>query len=299
MHKELPIQLQDLSISGGRVAGQMRTLARLARWVVGSGLLAVVGLDGVRHVVSTDALRPSNEVLGSYYQTLGGIYAVLLAFIVYAVWQQFNDARNQVEREASEVMELFRIAQALPEDTRRTLQRTLHAYCCGVLDREWPIMKSRNGQLESAELPRLLDEMWATLSSFASATESPTFVVGEATQCFNELCNARTARLSSSHVRLPTALRWLLYVGAGILVCSTWLFAVESFAMHAFIAGATAGSTAHVLYVIEDLDDCFSGDWQVPRAAFLRARTYMRERSSPEELLLYQAFASAVAGAKL
>jgi hypothetical protein len=32
-------------------------------------------------------------------QALGSVYAVLLAFVVFVVWQQFNDARSFVEKE--------------------------------------------------------------------------------------------------------------------------------------------------------------------------------------------------------
>ncbi|MEY4577153.1 MAG: hypothetical protein RL701_1856 [Pseudomonadota bacterium] len=248
--------------------------------------MSVLGLDATRAVISREVLRPSNDVIGNYLQTLGGIYAVLLAFVTYAVWQQFNDARSQVEREASEVTELFRIVQVLPAAVRQSVQNMLHAYCCGVVTREWQIMaasrvhRAVDEELYQGELPRLLDGLWRTLGTLEPSSASESVVLSAATQCFNELCNARTARLSSSRVRMPTTLRWLLYAGALVLVCSTWLFAVDNFAIHAFVSGATAGATAHVLYVVEDLDDCFSGDWQVPRAAFLRARDFMQARGA-------------------
>lgn len=48
----------------------------------------------MRRFVPGDALAASNEVAGNYLQTLGTIYAVLLAFTVVVVWQQFNDAQT-------------------------------------------------------------------------------------------------------------------------------------------------------------------------------------------------------------
>ena len=79
------------------------TWLRLLPWVIGSSALAIAGLCVVRALVPLALLEPSNDVVGNYLQTLGGIYAVLLAFVVFVVWQQFNDARASVEREASEV----------------------------------------------------------------------------------------------------------------------------------------------------------------------------------------------------
>jgi hypothetical protein len=65
-----------------------------------------------------------------------------------------------------------------------------------------------------------------------------------------------------------------------MLVGSSWMLGVRAFFIHAVVSGALAGAIAHIIYVIEDLDDCFSGDWQVPREAFLQARSFMLARMS-------------------
>jgi uncharacterized membrane protein len=70
-----------------------RATIRLVPLVVGFSLLGVVGLCAFRAVVSIDTLRSAGDAVGNYLQTVGGIYAVLLAFIVYVVWGQFNDSR--------------------------------------------------------------------------------------------------------------------------------------------------------------------------------------------------------------
>jgi len=35
---------------------------------------------------------------------------------------------------------------------------------------------------------------------------------------------------------------------------------------------------SHILYVVEDLDNCFGGNWQVPRESFERVRVQMQKR---------------------
>src|SRR4051812_39543883 len=72
---------------------------------------AVAGLLVVRQVVPARVLRESNDVVGNYLQTLGTIFAVLLAFVVFVVWSQFNDARQRVEAEANELLDLARTAR--------------------------------------------------------------------------------------------------------------------------------------------------------------------------------------------
>ena len=99
-----------------------RTIAALSRPVVGSMALAVGGLVLFRGVAPFEVLRESNDVVGNYLQTLGSIYAVLLAFVMFVVWTQFNDARANVEREANELLDLYRTARGLPEPTRGQVQ---------------------------------------------------------------------------------------------------------------------------------------------------------------------------------
>lgn len=261
--------------------GAMRSLGtflRLSPWVLGSTFLAIIGLLLSRAALPVASLEPSSEEVGTYLQTLGGIYAVLLAFVVFVVWQQFNEARAGVEREASEIMDLFRSGDGLPQAARTELHTKLIEYATCVLEIEWLAMARGRDNGEASEATQHLDQAWRILNAFEPSSECHKALYSEALSCFNELSNARTARLSASRTRIPAALRMLLYIGAVVLVASTWLLAVESFEIHAFITGALAGSVSHLLYVIEDLDDAFSGGWQVPKKAFERARAFMIER---------------------
>jgi hypothetical protein len=66
-------------------------LSVLALLVVGLPvLLAVVGLLLVRSRVPHPRLQPHHDVAGYIYSGLAVLYAVLLAFVVIIVWEQFN-----------------------------------------------------------------------------------------------------------------------------------------------------------------------------------------------------------------
>src|SRR5262245_59747342 len=94
------------------------TALRMTHVVAGASVVAVLGLWLARMGLDQTALRASNNEVGNCIQALGTIYAVVAAFVVYVVWGQFNDARTQVEREASEVADLFRLADGFDDDDR-------------------------------------------------------------------------------------------------------------------------------------------------------------------------------------
>ena len=76
----------------------IRTFLSLTPTVAGVTAVSVAGLMVARGLLPVGVLRDSGDSVGNYLQTVGGIYAVLMAFVVYVVWGQFNDARGYVAR---------------------------------------------------------------------------------------------------------------------------------------------------------------------------------------------------------
>src|SRR5205085_7914268 len=91
----------------------------------GSILLSLAGMLLVRRRVPQSVLREHNEVAGFLIAVIGVAYAVLLVFVVIAVWEKFEAARATAEHEAGALANLYRIAEGLPEPTRHhVLQST-------------------------------------------------------------------------------------------------------------------------------------------------------------------------------
>ena len=259
----------------------LATVAAVTSWVLPSIFLSEGGLLAVRKLVPADILVATNDVVGNYLQTLGSIYAVLLAFVVFVVWTQFNDARSRVEIEANELMDLYRTSAGLPDPTRSTLQRTIREYVELVSGPEWKAMA--RGELHAFDHgDRLLDSMWDALNTCDAESNCHAALFSEALQRFNGVSDARTNRLTSSQLKIPLALRILLYMGAVITIGSMYLFAVDSVLVHLLMTGAMAGALSHILYVVHDLDDCFAGAFQVPLESFERVQRYVTARAESD-----------------
>src|ERR687898_3355798 len=112
--------------------------------VCGACLAAVIGLAIVQRLVPATIRKEHNDVAGFIYAVLGVIYAVLLALVVIAVWEDFGRARETVEQEANATAEIFWLAHRLPEPEGVRLQELTRSYAEEVVEREWPLM--REGQ---------------------------------------------------------------------------------------------------------------------------------------------------------
>jgi hypothetical protein len=60
-------------------------------------LAALGGLALVQRLVPTEVRQKHNDVAGFIYAVLGVVYAVLLALVVIAVWEEFDAAKDTAE----------------------------------------------------------------------------------------------------------------------------------------------------------------------------------------------------------
>lgn len=249
----------------------LRTSLRLSVVVLAVATVSVLGLCVARAFVDYDALRSSSDSLGTFVQTLGGIYAVLLAFVVVAVWSQYNDARGHVDREANVLVDLHRTASGLPASSRKAIQAGLRDYLDAVIADEWAAM-ARRDQVTLDQIGSRLDEVWLAIHACVPANECHSAMYSEIISLFNDLTQHRANRLNAAATKVPVALNVLLYTGALIMIGSVYLLAFDKLWLHATVTAGMAGAIAHILFLIYDLDTAFSGDWQVEKSALLRAR---------------------------
>lgn len=256
----------------------IRPFLRLTPIVAGASALSIVGLILFRTILPNAELREASDSLGNYLQTIGGIYAVLLAFVVYVVWGQFNDARGFVAREATALVDLHRTASGLPAKSRTEIQGGLRAYVDAVLADEWDAMACRDDRTID-RVGHLLDEVWLAIHRCRPASECQHTVYGEVLRQFNELTDLRTSRLTSARSRIPATMRILLFSGAVLIVGSMWLVLIPALWLHALVTASLAGGVAHILYLIVDLDAAFyGGSESISREPFEHARhTFERE----------------------
>lgn len=247
------------------------TLVRLAAIVIGASVVSVLGLFAFRGAAPLDELRRVADGMGNYLQTVGGVYAVLLAFVVYVVWNQFDAARAHVDRESAALVDLHRTASGLPKATRDQLQKGLREYVDAVLHREWDAMVKRD-EKTIASVGELLDDVWLAIHSCQPANECQVTIYGEVLSRFNDLTDVRTSRLTSSRQRIPIVMKILLFAGAATVIGSTWMMIFDPWWIHATVVSALSGAVAHILYLIIDLDDPFADRWAMSKAPFERAR---------------------------
>jgi uncharacterized membrane protein YraQ (UPF0718 family) len=230
-----------------------------------SVLVAVAGLALVQRLVPSQLRQEHNDVAGFIYAVLGVIYAVLIALMVIAAWEDFAEARDTVEREASELDDVFRLAHPLPDLEGRQLQELARSYAQVVVEEEWALMAQGRTSPRAWDL---LDDMTLQLEEVEVRTKADQVLYGEALDRTNELADARNARLVEAGEGIPTVLWGVLVVGVIMVVGFTYLFGLENSLVHMLMVAALALVISSVLFTIGVLEHPFSGVVRVGPEAF-------------------------------
>ena len=99
-------------------------------------------------------LSLNNEVAGFKFAVVGVLYAVLLAFVVVAVWQNYSNTETAVRNEAKAIVDLDQLADELPEPGKTLIHRHLHSYAKEVRQSEWSSHGAWRGKPGRGNRPR-------------------------------------------------------------------------------------------------------------------------------------------------
>jgi hypothetical protein len=124
----------------------LRAINETPLWLVVFAVVAAFELYSVglmllsRRRLGVDRLQLNNEVAGFKFAVIGVLYAVLLGFVVIAVWENFRNTEVAVRNEAKAITDLNQLAYALPEDSGSSIRNPLLDYADQVRHSEWPAM---------------------------------------------------------------------------------------------------------------------------------------------------------------
>ena len=236
--------------------------------------LSLVGLIVVRHQVPLKTLKDNQDVAGFVIAVVGVIYAVLLAFVVVIVWEDFGSADTTASHEAAAVGDLYRDAVGVGGTQGLRLETAVRTYATSVEDSEWPYMAVH--QSEDPDTEYALNVVWKNvnhLSEPANATAAD--FVQAAIRDASTATEERRSRILESSSQIPGTLWAVLIVGAIVTIAFTYLFGVDTLWHHALMVAALATLIALSLLVILTLNLPYTGDVAVkPEAMHIEIRAF-------------------------
>jgi Protein of unknown function (DUF4239) len=224
--------------------------------VVVTTLAAMGGPLIVRRSVGLERLVTNNEVAGFKFAVIGVIYAVLLGFAVIVVWEKFRDAEVAAGREASAVIAVHRLAEALNTDAGANVRQRLTEYVQVVIVDDWPAMARDK---ISPQAGQALDALYAAVLSVRPAGLRELAIMSDLLTNLDAITQSRRTRLVLATGIVPGVLWVVLLGGAVVTLGFTFFFGSQSIRAQTLMTGMLAAIIFMALFVAVEIDHPFTG----------------------------------------
>ena len=246
---------------------QQWILLNIPTWVIAAIMLAIAvctavgGVLLVRHLVDIKKFKQHHDIAGPIFSTIGVIYAVMLAFVLVIVWQDFDRAQNNTVKEANYFAQIYRDATGLPEPFRSQFLEANGNYLKAVIKYEWPQMQ--RGE-RSIEAQAAADRVWEVTASFDPKTEKEKIFFSEMLNKMNDAVEMRRQRIQDSGSGLHPSLWFVLLLGGIITVVFTFFFGSENLYAQITMTTMLAVLIVLIIFTILLMDFPYSGDLSIP-----------------------------------
>jgi Protein of unknown function (DUF4239) len=241
--------------------------------------LAVTGsllfMAGLNRAWPWEKRRNHNDLIGWQLSILGTTYAVILGFMLYTVWTTFVEAELNADLEANALVNIYRLADGLPEPQRTQLQLLADHYADAVVNGDWPQMARGEMPTQSVGINA---DMWKAITSIQTASPPELTAEDHALSELSALTQHRLTRLLESATRLPSVLWCVLLVGGVLTIVSSCMFGSESIKLHALQVFSFSLLISLSLVATADINRPFQGSIHVTDYGFRQAQQRMQTR---------------------
>jgi hypothetical protein len=238
----------------------------LGPFVIGGfTLFSIVGLLIVRRFVPHSRLRTHHDVADPILGAVGAVYAVLIAFVVVTVWQNYDKSNCNVEMEANYMADIYRDAEAFSPGFRQKVGDLLREYRQAVVDDEWKSM--RKGEM-SPRVEKIMRQIWTLYTSYQPKTSTEQSFFDESVRKLNSFRELRRQRLMDSRSGIQSLLWFVLIGGALGTISFTFLFGAESIKAQIIMVIILSAMISLILFTIMELDFPFTGSVSISPEPF-------------------------------
>jgi len=227
--------------------------------------LSIAGLLIVRRCVPQGRLKAHHDVAAPILGILGGMYAVLLAFMVVTVWQGFERSSSEVQMEANDLSSLYWDSEAFSPDFQRDVRALLGEYRQAVVRDEWKTMAQ--GRM-SPSLEKTVQRLRSLYTSYEPRTLKEQSFFTESVRELNSMREMRAQRLKDARTGSHPFLYFVLIMGAAVTIAFTFLFGTDSLKAQVIMVVLLSTMIAMILFTILVLDFPFTGSISISPEPF-------------------------------
>jgi hypothetical protein len=224
---------------------------------VSSATLAILGLIMVRKKIHVERLKEHHDVSGIIFNAFGLLYAVLIAFVVYATWSAYDTTKKNIEMEANKLSDLFMDAGAFADPMKTKILVAVSEYTKTVVEEDWPTLAS--GGNPPKKVRDAYQNIWDAYLNVDVKAINNVYMYQESLHQLNTMSEYRRLRRLASKSSTPFVI-WLVLIAGGIMsVAYTFFFGTKKLKPQSIMTASYAIMNSMVLFLIYILDHPFTG----------------------------------------
>jgi hypothetical protein len=243
---------------------QLPSWALLLLIVTFSVTLGSVGTYFGRKLLAQRIKPQHNEVTGLTFTVVAGFYGLLLAFVIFLVWEEFNDAKKTADTEGSYAFELYQDIVYYPDPGQSAKFNAAYLDYVGlVVNKEYPAMEiSKKSPETTAAFINVCNLIGKSdLDVRSKNADQVSYNKNEILlKNLNELTTYRNLRVLAGDSEIEFAV-WIPLLFGGLI---TMLFAIllntENMKLHIIMNGLLGCFIGMVFYLIILINHSFSGE---------------------------------------
>jgi hypothetical protein len=228
----------------------------------------VAGLSGAFFELAQ--LKTNTDLISSVYEVMGTVYAILLTFTLWGVWQSYTETDAAVQNETFALLDLVHIVETSTQWTNLHIREIALTYVRGVINKEWGSMKNITNSVinirEHSQSPCM--KIVHAIQSIQPDAGKDLTVFSHALTLLASWLDARRSRLLMARGNKANALWPLLLVGAIVLFSFHGLFVTETVGIWIILLTGISLVIGLTFYLIFTLDCPFAGSPSIDSEPF-------------------------------
>ena len=241
----------------------------------GPTLYALAGVYISRKILHGKVREGHNDVCVPIFLNAGVLFAVLLGFMVVAVWEAYDAAKTTVATEAAALVPLYRAAGNLPHEAAAKLREYTREYVHEVIEDEWP-RQALAGSSGSSKARRQIGNLFRAFGDGTIDVQTKKDFPMTCTavmQHITEVTNDRNKRIIMANESVPPVMWIAIIGGAMVIITLTFVIYMERAGPHLMMSSLMAGLIGLLLFSCYILSHPFRGPIAISAEAFEKTIT--------------------------
>jgi len=219
-------------------------------------VLVFAGFKLIHKFYHYEHLEKYHSVISYIFNAYGLLFAVVIAFVVYINWGDYNNAQGHIYNEANQISNLFHNVQGFQEPMKTELMKSILDYTNVIYNTELPEMIKENYSYENNSS---YNKLWNDFLKVDVKKLDNTILYDKCLDELSRISESRRFRYFYLSNTIPKLIWVVMFIGCFISFSFSFFFGLKTKFPYFLLVIAFTFINIIILYLIYVLDHPYEG----------------------------------------